>query len=340
VAADAPARRSPAARAARLLPWAISAACFGWLYTRLARASGPDRSVAAYLLDAFGEVAWARWLALMVAYSGFYLLVDTLVLWRVINWFNARVRYLELLPVRASTYILSILNEQVGKGAIALYLNRRSGVPGWELGSSMLFIMTCEFYYLLLWATIGLALHWDELPPALAVFRSVPWVAAAASLAGAAGLWAFRSPRFAGAAWRERPLLHAFRRARPWQYGAILLLRSPSLLAGVVVYSIAAGLFGVEIGVLEMLSYLPLVIFGTLVPGPFRAVAVTMWPTLFPAHAGAMTVFGFVQHNFFVLFNAVIGLLFLRRTNRELFGAGTPQADARGGGLEGTRRSA
>ena len=83
----------------------------------------------------------------------------------------------------------------------------------------------------------------------------------------------------------------------------------------------AAGLFGVEIPFLSMLTYLPLVIFGTLVPGPFRAVAVTMWPTLFPAHAGQMAVFGFVQHNFFVLFNAVIGLLFLRKTNRELFAA-------------------
>jgi hypothetical protein len=310
------------------LPWLISAACFAFLYTRLARASGPDRSVADYLLEVFGNVSWGRWLALMVLYSGFYLLVDTLVLWRVINWFNARVTFRELLPVRASTYILSILNEQVGKGAIALYLNRRSGVPGWELGSSMLFIMTCEFYYLLLWATLGLWLHWDELPPALSVFRSVPWVAAGATVVACVALWAFRSPRFAGAAWRERPLLHAFRQARPWQYGAILLLRSPSLLAGVLVYSVAAGLFGVEIPFLEMLTYLPLVIFGTLVPGPFRAVAVTMWPTLFPEHAGAMAVFGFVQHNFFVLFNAVIGLLFLRKTNRELFGPAEAAAAA------------
>ena len=326
---DAP-RPGLARRAARLLPWLISALCFAWLYTRLARASGPGRSVADYLLEVFGSVSWSRWLALMVVYSGFYLLVDTLVLWRVINWFNARVGFRELMPVRASTYILSILNEQVGKGAIALYLNRRSGVPGWELGSSMLFIMACEFYYLLVWATIGLALHWSELPPALSVFRSVPYVAAGATVVAALALWAFRSPRFAGAAWRQRPLLHAFRQARPWQYGAILLLRSPSLLAGVLVYSTAAGLFGVDIPFLKMLTYLPLVIFGTLVPGPFRAVAVTMWPTLFPEHAGAMAVFGFVQHNFFVLFNAVIGLLFLRKTNRELFGAAQADASAPG----------
>lgn len=303
-----------------LVPWLISAACFAWLYSRLERASGPDRSVAAYLYEAFAAVDWARWVLLMLAYSCFYLLIDTAVLWRVVNWFNARVRFLELLPVRASAYILSIVNEQVGKGAIALYLNRRSGVPAWELGSSMLFIMACELLYLMFWATFGLLLFGGGLPPELAVFRAVPWVAAGTFAAATVAVWALRSPRFAAAGWRARPVLRAFREARPWHYGAVMLLRSPSLLAAVAVYAAAANLFGVRIGFVEMLSYLPLVIFGTLVPGPFRAVAVTMWPTLFPDHAAAMTIFGFVQHNCFVLFNAAIGLLFLRRTNRELFG--------------------
>ena len=40
---------------------------------------------------------------------------------------------------------------------------------------------------------------------------------------------------------------------------------------------------------------------------------------LFPDRPGEMTAFGFVQHNFFVLFNAATGLLFLRRATRELF---------------------
>ena len=42
---------------------------------------------------------------------------------------------------------------------------------------------------------------------------------------------------------------------------------------------------------------------------------------LFPGQPGEMTAFGFVQHNFFIFFNATIGLLFLRRANRELFGS-------------------
>ena len=69
-----------------------------------------------------------------------------------------------------------------------------------------------------------------------------------------------------------------------------------------------------------------MIFFGTLVPGPFRAVAVAMWPTLFPDHAGEMTVFGLVQHNSFLLFNAAIGLVFLRRASRELFGGPAEQS--------------
>ena len=39
-----------------------------------------------------------------------------------------------------------------------------------------------------------------------------------------------------------------------------------------------------------------------------------------------MAAFGFVQHNFFILFNAAIGLLFLPRANRELFADGNESA--------------
>jgi len=40
---------------------------------------------------------------------------------------------------------------------------------------------------------------------------------------------------------------------------------------------------------------------------------------LFPENEGQMAAFGFVQHNFFILFNAIIGLIFWRRARRELF---------------------
>ena len=71
-----------------------------------------------------------------------------------------------------------------------------------------------------------------------------------------------------------------------------------------------------------MLGYLPVIFFGAATPGPMRSVAIVLWVTLFPENEGEMTAFGFVQHNFFIFFNAAIGLLFVRRANRELFGPG------------------
>jgi hypothetical protein len=45
-----------------------------------------------------------------------------------------------------------------------------------------------------------------------------------------------------------------------------------------------------------------------------------MWTVLFPDHTAQMAVFGLVMHNFFVLFNAAIGAIFLPRANRALEG--------------------
>jgi hypothetical protein len=225
------------------------------------------------------------------------------------------VRLRDVLPIRASSYILSIVNEQVGKGAIALYMNRRHGIPGWEVGSSMLFIMFCEFYYLLAWATLGFLLSRGSLPP---VFRVIPIVAALALVFFALWTGFFGGRLGRGSKLRERAILRAFRRASLWQYGAVMLLRSPAMIAAVVVYTVAAGLFGITVDLHTMLGYLPVIFFGAAVPGPMRTVAITLWVVLFPGYEGQVTTFAFLQHNFFVFFNATIGLLFIRRAYREL----------------------
>lgn len=311
---------------AYLVPWLITLACFAYLYRRVDAAAGPDRSPFAYLGAVFANVPWTQWLALMLPYSVLFLLVDTLVLWRAVNWFNTKVPFTSLLPVRASAYILAILNEQVGKGAIALYLNRTRGVPGWQVGSSMLFIMFCEFYYLLAWATLGWALRREQLPP---VFDAIPWLAGAALVFFALFVAFFRAHRVPfGNALRERDLLRAFRNAGPLQYATIVLLRSPAMLGAFWVYAQCAGLFGVETSAAQMLGLLPVIFFSALVPLPGRPGPVVLWALLFPEHVAEITAFGIIQHNAFVLFNAAIGLLFLRRANRELFGAASPTAES------------
>jgi hypothetical protein len=301
----------------RSLPWIVTVGCFAYLYVRIdGQAARSGSSAIPFLAHVFADVPWGHWLALMIPYSIFFFLVDSVVVWRIINWFNAKIPYRDILPIRGSAYIISILNEQVGKGVMAVYLNRRDGVPGWQVGSSMLFIMFCEFYYLLFWALVGYALRGDALPPEFGLIR---WVGVGAAAFFVVWLLYFRGVIAPGSGLRERHLLHAFKQAKWWHYAAIVALRSPALLSAVVVYTLALPLFGLHAVMLDQLAYLPLIFFGAAIPTPMRAAAITLWSFLYPDNPAQATAFGLVQHNFFIFFNAAIGLLFLRRANRELF---------------------
>lgn len=287
------------------------------MYRRLSvAATAEGRALAEYLARSFESVNWVAWLALMIPYCITFFVIDTFVVWRVINWFNARIAYSEIIPIRASSYIISLVNEQVSKGAMAMYLNRRHGVPAWEIGSSMLFLMVCEYYSLLLWATFGVFLRWEEVP---ASFHAIPLIAVMSLTGFVAFYLFFRGSLGLRGTLVDRPIFHAFRVATLKHYAATLAFRAPLLLFGIVVYTRALRLFGGTVSLVEMLSYLPLVFFGAAVPGPMHSVAILFWVLLLPAQAGQMTAFGFVQHNFFILFNASIGLIFLRRATRDLF---------------------
>jgi hypothetical protein len=301
-------------RAAFLL---ITAACFAFLYYRLNGAAAREGlPLVAYMTRVFGRVAWLPWLLLMVVYSCFYFIIDTLVLTRTLNWFIKPIRYRDILPVRASAYIISLFSEQIGKGAMAYYLNRRHDVPGWEVASVMLFIMFGEVFYLLTWATVGFIVSRNSLP---AVFGLMPVIALAAAIVFTVWVLYFRGTIFPRSQFRDKKIFHAFRKATLRHYVLFFLLRSPALLAAVVVYTIALNLFGVHASLLPLLGYLPIIFFAATIPTPMRAAAITLWVVLFPDNEGQMAAFGFVQHNFFILFNALIGVVFWRQAQRELF---------------------
>ena len=301
----------------RIVFLGITALCFVYLYYRLNGAAVREGlSLVDYMTQVFATVAWIPWLLLMMVYSFLYFLIDTLVVTRALNWFIAEIRYRDIMPIRASAYIISIFNEQIGKGAMAYYLNKRDQVPGWEVGSVMLFIMFCEMFYLLAWATIGFFVSGESLPE---IFGLIPPIALGAVVVLTLWMLYFQGKILPDNQLRDKRILHAFRLAKPWHYGAFFLLRSPALLSAVVVYTVALNLFGVQASLTSSLGYLPVIFFAAAVPTPMRAAAITSWVILFPENEGQMAAFGFVQHNFFILFNAVIGLLFWRRAQRELF---------------------
>ena len=134
-------------------------------------------------------------------------------------------------------------------------------------------------------------------------------------------LWVlyFRGMILPGSRFRDKKIFHAFRMATLKHYVSVLPAALPRPAGGRVVYTIALNLFGVQASLLPLLGYLPIIFFAATVPTPMRAAAITLWVVLFPENEGQMAAFGFVQHNFFILFNALIGVVFWRRAQRELF---------------------
>ena len=302
----------------RVLLFLIALVCFTYLYYRLNGAALREGlTLSQYMLQVFAAVNWIPWLLMMTAYCLFYFSIDTLIVTKALNWFIKDIKYRDIMPIRASAYIISIFNEQIGKGAMAYYLNRRDQVPGWEVASVMLFIMFCEIFYLLVWATLGYVVGGENLPE---VFGLIKYLAVGGGIFFMLWITFFRSSIFSNNRIRNLKIFHAFRMAKLQHYGTFFLLRSPLLIAAVFVYSTALGFFGVEMSAVNLLPLLPIIFFAATVPTPMRAAAITSWVILFPENEGEMAAFGLLQHNLFILFNALIGLLFLPRANRELFG--------------------
>ncbi len=307
----------------RLLTWSLAAGCFYLVYRRIdTAAQNGELTLMQYLGNFFGDADWILWLMLMIPYSIFFFLVDSHATWRAIKWLNtSKIRLGNILPIRASAYVLSLVNEQLGKGAMSLYLLRRHKIPGWQALSTMIFLAMIEIYQLLLFSAVGVFIYYDliiESSVSLLLPRILISVYILALLYLPLHLAYFRGRILKNFKLRDYPIFHAMRHAEFKHYVLILLCKVPNLLAGVMVYTLALELFSVQVMFGQMLAFLPIIFLAAALPLPFHAGALLLWTVLFPEYP-EVGVFSLIMHSFFVLFNATIGVVFLPRANKELF---------------------
>jgi hypothetical protein len=174
-------------------------------------------------------------------------------------------------------------------------------------------ILLVEMYQLALYSFLGASLTGE-------LGRSVsPWPYAILGAYLVFHLWFFSKPRSGKIG--SAPFLQTFYRARPWQYLVLLLLKTPNLLAAVTVYWLALPMFGVELPFTALLTYLPLIFFLSAMPaaaklGPSQAAWVYFFGDRAPE--ANLVAFSLAAHLTFLMLNALIGLLFLKRAMREL----------------------
>jgi hypothetical protein len=270
----------------------LTVAIFAFILQRV-----PLSSLAAALRDADR----GRFLALMIANTLFYFAWDTLVLTTVVSWFHGPVRYRELLPVRAASYVVGFFNTNLGRGAMAAYLSRRLHAPVLELGSTVLFLVFTEYTQLVLWAMFGLLGLRAE------VSRSLLAVAAAVAVFWLVVRWLL-VPR----GWS---ISRTFRLATPARYGTIVLLRAPMFFVSLVLHYHAAHAFGIHIPFGQLLAFLPVIFMIAALPVTVAHLGGTQaaWIFFFSQHASTpqLLAFSLAAHLVFSLTRAVCGVLWL-----------------------------
>src|SRR6185503_3455898 len=164
----------------RIAPWAVTLVIFAVLFWKIPFAR---------VVEALEGAQWGRFVLLMAPYSLFYCAIDAAVVLQAVSWFNVPVRYADVFPIRATTYILTLLNSQLGQGGLAVFLHKRYGLPFWQITGTVLVLLLVEMYQLALYSFLGATLTGE-------LGRSVspwPYVVLAAYLVF--HLWFFSKPR-------------------------------------------------------------------------------------------------------------------------------------------------
>jgi hypothetical protein len=278
---------------ARIVPWLVTAAILGFLFSRIPLQAVIEaaRNAAGWFVPAMAAIV----LAVFVA--------DSFAIWKTFSWFVAPMGFRETLTLRGVSLLLALINYTLGQGAFAYFLNRSRGVPLMRAGAAVLLVMGINLLVLLFLSTVGLVLS-DNVLPQLRTVILVAYV----SLGVYAALLAWR-PAFL----TRRPVLDVLMEAGIVGHFKSVAVRLPHVLTLLTLNYVALHAFGVPVPVFETLVAMPIVFLVAVLPisfqglGPSQGAMVFFFErfaagdyqsrsaTVFAASLGAQAVAWFVQ---------------------------------------------
>jgi hypothetical protein len=282
---------------------------------------------------ALAQVPVLKFVGIFLPFSAFYWMIDSLCLTWVVRRFNAPLRLCEIAPIRASMYVLALINTNLGQGGVAWYLHRRAAIPLLEALSSILFIGLMEVYQLFAFSTAGVIFYHPGSPAQRTTVRllRIAYAAAWLALATLIGFFALarRSDRlrtFIDSS-PMRALARTFVKARPRDYAIVLAIKAPSFLASLIVQFLALRLYAISIPFMKLVLFLPLVFLAAALPITVAHLGTSQaaWLLFFSMNAPPEKILAYslAAHFTFMFCNGLIGLVFLPRAARELTELGT-----------------
>jgi lysylphosphatidylglycerol synthase-like protein len=314
---SAPARQAPIWRKA--LPYVGTLAIFALIFWRIPMAKVGEALRQAPVLEFVG---------VFLPFSAFFWMIDSTCLTWVVRRFNAPMRFRDIVPIRASMYLLSLINTNLGQGGVAYYIHRKAKIPFLEVLSSVLFIALLEVYQLFLFSTLGVIFYHPAAPRQIEIVKvlRVAYVIAWMLLFAIMGLFAMARRRASLRAWiadsRFGAIAGTFLKARPLDYAVVLGIKAPSFLVSVLTQYFALTLYGITIPIVKLMLFLPLIYVAAALPIAVAHLGTSQaaWLLFFSGNAteAKILAYSLAAHFTFMFCNGVIGLFFLPRASREL----------------------
>jgi hypothetical protein len=282
----------------------------------------------AQVVRALKQAPALKFVAVFLPYSAIYWLIDSACLTWVIKRFNKPLGFREILPIRASMYLLSLINTNLGQGGVAWYVHRKVQLPFLEILSSILLIALMEIYQLFLFSTAGVLIYKPvsaeqaALVHALRIAYGLAWC-----MLGIMIGWFAHARRNASVrTWinqsRAASISRSFVAARPIDYAIILAIKAPSFALAVLAQHFALGLYGITIPFVKLVLFLPLVFLAAALPIAVAHLGTSQaaWLLFFSGNApeAKILAYSLAAHFTFMLCNGLFGLLFLPYASREL----------------------
>ncbi len=303
----------------RILPWLVAAGLLTWVFWGV-----PLQD----FVDALGRGQFSWYLPVMICCMMCIFLADSLAISKTFTWFTTDIPYRTVLKIRGASYLMSVINYNLGQGAIVIFANRAKSVPYGRATGTVLLLMGISLVVLILLSAVGLFV--SDAPRAMA-FR--PYVIALLSAFGVYLMVVAIKPRFLSRWSVAQPMLDAGLRG----HLAAIAVRAPHMALVFIAHYITMRAFGIDIPLLVFLSTMPFVSLMSAIPISPQGLGTTQYAAVyfFAAYApgtvaqqkAIVLAYSLTTSVLAILFMLATGFLFFR-SGMKLLGLNDPKKGA------------
>ncbi len=209
------------------------------------------------VLEAMGKANLALYLPLAMGFILVWFVIETHNLSSLLKQFGHPRPMSELAAVRAYTYLLMVLNYNLGVGGIVLYLRSTVGIPLAEASSLMLFYMYAELASLAAMCVLGAVVLPGEPHAASIAMIAAVFLVGSIALIGSYRRFGDRLPFGIG----RLGIFESFGQASPATFMTVIVGRGAYFLAFIVFFHLALPTFSVEVPLMTLLVLVPTIFF-------------------------------------------------------------------------------